>query len=930
MTKRLFLLDAFALIYRAHFAFIKNPLINSKGMDTSCITGFVNTILHIVESEKPTHLAVGFDLPTPTFRHESFPEYKANRDAQPEAITEAVPIIKEILEAWNIPILFAEGFEADDVIGTIAHKAEAEGFEVFMVTPDKDYGQLVTSNIKMYKPAKGKEAAEIWGVQEVCEYWRISSPIQVIDILGLQGDAVDNIPGVPGIGPKTAATLIEKFESVENILQNTNQLQGKVKEALENNKEKALLSKQLATIELHVPVNFNAEDCAYDGPNTEKLIDIFKYLEFRSISSKILALYPDKNNQKVTEATQFDLFGNPVNTPAPAPIRERVGITHNIKNTKHNYLTLNTPEEVTKLAETLNQKTEFAIDTETTDLNPSLAELVGISIAFQANEAYYIPIPADRQKAQLLIEALRLPIENENIAKIGQNIKFDLLVFKHYGILMVGKLKDTMLMHYLLEPDKRHNMNYMAESLLDYSPISIEALIGKGKGQLNMRDIDIERISQYAAEDADITLQLKNALEPKLDESITKLYNTMEEPLLKVLAEMEAEGVKLDIPFLEEYSLVLETEIQELQTKIYRDAGVTAINLNSPSQVGELLFDRLKVPYRWKKNANGSYSTEEDKLAELALGFPIINDILSYRSLQKLKNTYVDALPKMVNPTTLRIHTSFNQALTQTGRLSSQNPNLQNIPVRTEKGREIRKAFVAKDPDHVILSADYSQIELRLIAEIAKDDAMLEAFTQGLDIHTATAAKVYQVPLEEVSKEQRYNAKTINFSIIYGAGAQNLSRQLGIKAAEAKKLIESYFEQYKGLKIYMSATIAQAREDGFVTTLMGRKRFLRDINSRNQLARSNEERMAINTPIQGSAADMIKMAMINIHNRLREQKLKTRLILQVHDELLLDVPKNEIDQVKNILSHEMRNAIPNLTVPIEISMGIGNNWLEAH
>ena len=930
MTKRLFLLDAFALIYRAHFAFIKNPLINSKGMDTSCITGFVNTILHIVESEKPTHLAVGFDLPTPTFRHESFPEYKANRDAQPEAITEAVPIIKEILEAWNIPILFAEGFEADDVIGTIAHKAEAEGFEVFMVTPDKDYGQLVTSNIKMYKPAKGKEAAEIWGVQEVCEYWRISSPIQVIDILGLQGDAVDNIPGVPGIGPKTAATLIEKFESVENILQNTNQLQGKVKEALENNKEKALLSKQLATIELHVPVNFNAEDCAYDGPNTEKLIDIFKYLEFRSISSKILALYPDKNNQKVTEATQFDLFGNPVNTPAQPPIRERVGITHNIKNTKHNYLTLNTPEEVTKLAETLNQKTEFAIDTETTDLNPSLAELVGISIAFQANEAYYIPIPADRQKAQLLIEALRLPIENENIAKIGQNIKFDLLVFKHYGILMVGKLKDTMLMHYLLEPDKRHNMNYMAESLLDYSPISIEALIGKGKGQLNMRDIDIERISQYAAEDADITLQLKNALEPKLDESITKLYNTMEEPLLKVLAEMEAEGVKLDIPFLEEYSIVLETEIQELQAKIYRDAGVTAINLNSPSQVGELLFDRLKVPYRWKKNANGSYSTEEDKLAELALGFPIINDILSYRSLQKLKNTYVDALPKMVNPTTLRIHTSFNQALTQTGRLSSQNPNLQNIPVRTEKGREIRKAFVAKDPDHVILSADYSQIELRLIAEIAKDDAMLEAFTQGLDIHTATAAKVYQVPLEEVTKEQRYNAKTINFSIIYGAGAQNLSRQLGIKAAEAKKLIESYFEQYKGLKIYMSATIAQAREDGFVTTLMGRKRFLRDINSRNQLARSNEERMAINTPIQGSAADMIKMAMINIHNRLREQQLKTRLILQVHDELLLDVPKNEIDQVKNILSHEMRNAIPNLTVPIEISMGIGNNWLEAH
>jgi DNA polymerase-1 len=930
MTKRLFLLDAFALIYRAHFAFIKNPLINSKGMDTSCITGFVNTILHIVESEKPTHLAVGFDLPTPTFRHESFPEYKANRDAQPEAITEAVPIIKEILEAWNIPILFAEGFEADDVIGTIAHKAEAEGFEVFMVTPDKDYGQLVTSNIKMYKPAKGKDAAEIWGVQEVCEYWRINTPIQVIDILGLQGDAVDNIPGVPGIGPKTAATLIEKFESVENILQNTNQLQGKVKEALENNKEKALLSKQLATIELHVPVTFNAEDCAYDGPNTEKLIDIFKYLEFRSISSKILALYPDKNNQKVTEATQFDLFGNPINTPTPPPVRERVGITHNIKNTKHNYLTLNTPEEVAKLAQTLNQKTEFAIDTETTDLNPSLAELVGISIAFQANEAYYIPIPADRQKAQLLIEALRPPIENENIAKIGQNIKFDLLVFKHYGLLMVGKLKDTMLMHYLLEPDKRHNMNYMAESLLDYSPISIEALIGKGKGQLNMRDIDIERISQYAAEDADITLQLKNALEPKLDESITKLYNTMEEPLLKVLAEMEAEGVKLDIPFLEDYSIVLETEIQELQTKIYRDAGVTAINLNSPSQVGELLFDRLKVPYRWKKNANGSYSTEEDKLAELALTFPIINDILSYRSLQKLKNTYVDALPKMVNPTTLRIHTSFNQALTQTGRLSSQNPNLQNIPVRTEKGREIRKAFVAKDPDHVILSADYSQIELRLIAEIAKDDAMLEAFTQGLDIHTATAAKVYQVPLEEVTKEQRYNAKTINFSIIYGAGAQNLSRQLGIKAAEAKKLIESYFEQYKGLKTYMSATIAQAREDGFVTTLMGRKRFLRDINSRNQLARSNEERMAINTPIQGSAADMIKMAMINIHNRLREQQLKTRLILQVHDELLLDVPKNEIEQVKTILSHEMKNAIPNLSVPIEISMGIGNNWLEAH
>lgn len=931
--KKLFLLDAYALIYRAHFAFIKRPLINSKGMNTSCVQGFCNTLMDLISKEKPTHLAVGFDLSGGTFRNEMFPEYKANRQEQPEDITAGVPWIKKILEAWNIPILAVQNYEADDVIGTIAKKAEAEGFEVYMMTPDKDYGQVVSDKIFLYKPAAFGNDVEKWGVAEVCEKWGIKRVEQVIDMLGLQGDAVDNIPGVPGIGPKTAAALLEKFDSIEGVIANVGELTGKTQTQIQQFAEQALLSKKLATIELDVPIDFDAKAYEFEEPKVDELLEIFKELEFRSLSTKIATTYgkATKSESASGAGVQTNLFGEVVENPKVVYAPQVSIADKNITNTPHDYKLVTEGKELDDLIALLEKSPVISFDTETTGIDATSVDMVGMSFAIKKGEGYYVPVSKNFDEVKELLQKFRQIFENENIAKIGQNIKYDMLILANYGVALKGELLDTMICHYLLEVDKRHNMDYLAETYLNYTPVSIESLIGKkGKTQLTMRDVNLDKVKEYAVEDADITLQLKDSLFPLLDAGLKKLYDEIEAPLIKVLAEMEFEGINLDADFLNNYSVKLETDIRALEKKVYEAAGVREINLNAPGQIGEMLFVRMKIPYRWKKTKTGAFSTDEEILTELSYEHEIVKDILAYRGLQKLKSTYVDALPRMLNPRTGRIHSSFNQALTYTGRLSSQNPNLQNIPVRSEQGREVRKAFVPRDKDHVLISADYSQIELRLIAEIANEENMIEAFKNKLDIHSATASKVYGVPIDEVTKEQRYNAKTINFSIIYGAGAQNLSKQLGIKSSEARQLIDNYFQQYPGLKRYMEQTVANAREEGYVTTMMGRKRYLRDINSRNGLTRSNEERQAINTPIQGSAADLIKIAMININRELKTQGFATRMILQVHDELIFDAPRTEVEKVKPLITDLMQNAIPNLRVPIEVGIGEGENWLEAH
>ncbi len=934
--KRLFLLDGHALVYRAHYAFIARPLINSKGWDTSAITGFVRTIADLIKNQKPSHLAVSFDLPGGTFRDEMYPAYKANRDAQPEGITFALPWIMKILEAWKIPILTLPNYEADDVIGTIAKKAEKEGYKVYMVTPDKDYGQLVSPNIFMYKPAKSGNDAEILGEQEICEMWGIERVEQVIDILGLQGDSVDNIPGVPGVGPKTAAKFLAEFGSIENLLANTDKIKGKNQERLREFADQALLSKKLATIDIDAPINFEEHRYDLEPFDKELLSEIFKELEFRTLAAQILGEpnTPQPAPKAAGAGSQGTLFGDapaakPVKRVAP-PIPAHSMAEHNIENTPHEYHLTDTPEKRKQLCDLLARQTIICFDTETTGIDANAAELVGISFSIKPHEGWYVPVPADQVEAQKIVDEFRPIFENEKIGKIAQNIKYDALMLKWYGVELKGDWYDTMIAHYLLEPELRHGMDYLAETYLKYKPVPIESLIGKGAKQLSMRDIRVERVAEYAAEDTDVTFQLKEYFFPKLkEEGLLELYETMESPLTRVIVDMEYEGINLDREFLEKYSVELEKQIQDFEKKIHADAGVV-FNIASPSQVGEVLFGKMGIPYRWGKTKTGKYSTDESKLTELAAEYPFVADILTHRGLSKLKSTYVDALPLQVNPKTGRVHSSFNQALAATGRLSSNNPNLQNIPIKTPEGRRVREAFIPRDENHVLLAADYSQIELRLIAEMSNDTAMLEAFQKGQDIHRATAARVYGTPYEEVTSDQRRNAKTVNFSIIYGAGATNVSQQLGIKRSEAKELIDTYFQQYQGLKNYMDDTVNFARENGFVKTLLGRRRYLRDIDSRNSLARSNAERVAINTPIQGTAADLIKVAMIHIHAALKEKNLQTKMILQVHDELVFDVPKGELETVKPIIDDLMKNAIPNLKVPILVEMGTGNTWLEAH
>ncbi|MCR9285962.1 MAG: DNA polymerase I [Bacteroidetes bacterium] len=929
--KKLFLLDGHALVYRAHYAFITRPLINSKGLNTGAITGFVRSLWDILNNQKPTHIGVAFDPKGPTFRHEEFVEYKANRDAQPEDITTAFPYIRAIVEAFNIPIVEVSGFEADDTIGTLAKKAEKEGFKVYMVTPDKDYAQLVSENIFMYKPSRQGNGVDILGVPEVLEKWDIKRVDQVIDILGLQGDSVDNIPGIPGIGAKTAVKLLAKYDTVEGLIENAHELKGKQKEKVEQFAEQGLKSKWLATIDINVPIDFKADELKLEPFDREKLTELFKELEFRSLSKTILGQSAQPAQQG---GVQGSLFGDTPSAPARkdfSAIPSHSAATKNIENTKHEYLLMDTPEKRVALIEILSKEKGFCFDTETTGIDANQAELVGMSFSIEAHGGWYVPVPADQEAAKAIVHEFKPLFENVNIEKYAQNIKYDGLMMKWYGVELKGKFFDTMIAHYLLEPGLRHNMDYLSETYLKYQPVSITTLIGKkGKNQLSMRDIPVEKVCEYAVEDSDVTLQLKEILSPKLkEENLKELYDTMEEPLVKALIDMEYEGINLDSQFLNEYSKELGTGILENEKRIYEKAGVK-FNIASPKQVGEVLFDKMDIPYRWRKTKTGQYSTDESKLTELAKDHDIVADIMNYRTLAKLKSTYVDALPKMVNPRTGRIHSSFNQALAATGRLSSNNPNLQNIPIKTPEGRKVRKAFIPRDKDHLLLAADYSQIELRIIAEISGDEAMLEAFQKAQDIHRATAAKVFQVDYDAVTADQRRAAKTVNFSIIYGAGSTNLSQQLNIKRAEAKEIITQYFSQYSGLKNYMDKTVEFARENGFVKTLMGRRRYLRDINSRNALARTNTERVAINTPIQGTAADLIKIAMINIHKEFKKQNFKSKMILQVHDELVFDAHKDELEIIKPIIEDKMKHAIPDLKVPLLVGMDTGENWLEAH
>lgn len=926
--KRLFLLDGHALVYRAHFAFINRPLINSKGFNTSAITGFTRTLWDLMRTQNPTHLAVAFDPSGPTFRHEMMESYKANREEQPEDIRLSFPYIHQILQAFKIPIISVTNYEADDVIGTLSKQAEREGFQVYMVTPDKDYGQLVSENIFMYKPSRQGNGIDILGVKEICEKWDISRVEQVIDMLGMQGDSVDNIPGIPGIGPKTAAKLLKQFDSLENLLDNTDQLKGKQKEKVEDNRELAILSKELAKINLEVPIQFNATDYLIEPFDRDWLSEIFKELEFRTLANQILG----QAEEKPLVGTQGSLFSSAPAAMADSGLAKHDLADKNISNTEHNYVLVNTDVEQENLLAELQNAPVVCFDTETTGLDANQAELVGLAFAKEKGKAWYVPMPADQTEAQRIVDRFKPFFTNPNVTKVGQNLKYDILVLKWYGIEMAGALIDTMVMHYLLEPERRHNMDYLSETLLQYKPVSITTLIGKkGKHQKSMRDVPVEQVVEYAGEDADITWQLKEVLAPKLAEEtkIQELYDNIEAPLVKVLAEIQYEGINIDTTFLADYSKTLAEEIVALEDKVTAAAGTT-FNLASPKQVGQILFEHLKIPYRWRKTKSGQYSTDEEKMSEVALDHPIAADILRHRGLTKLRSTYLDALPKLVNPKTGRVHSSFNQTVAATGRLSSQNPNLQNIPIRTAEGRRIREAFIPRDENYTLLAADYSQIELRLIAEISGDEAMLEAFQTGQDIHRATAARVFDTPYDEVTRDQRGQAKTVNFAIIYGAGSQNLSQQLGISRAEAKELIDTYFQRYPGLKNYMDDTVKNAREQGYVTTLLGRRRILRDINSKSSLARSNAERMAINTPIQGTAADMIKIAMVSLQAALKAGNFQSKMILQVHDELVFDAHKSELDKLQPLIEQHMREALPDLKVPIVVEVGLGQNWLEAH
>ncbi len=933
--KKLFLLDGMALMYRAHFALSKNPRFTSGGLNTSAVMGFTNTLLDVLRKESPTHMAVVFDTDAPTERHTDFEHYKAHRQAMPEDLSKAMPYVIKLILGFNIPVITSDGYEADDIIGTLAKKAEQRGYQVYCMTPDKDFAQLVSPNIFVYKPSRMGSDIEIMGVKEVREKWEVEDVCQVIDILGLWGDAVDNIPGIPGIGEKTAKLLIKQYGSVENIIKNSHELKGKLRENVENFAEQGIMSKKLATILLDAPVELDEEGLEICAPSRDLLEPLFAELEFRTLGRRVFGDDFSITEIKATSGQQ-DLFSSATTstvrtlTVDVTDIAEPEPAAKNIHNVTHEYHLTDTPEKRAELLALLQQQTEITFDTETTGIDANNCELVGLSFAIKPGEAWYIPVPADYADAKAIADEFKPVLENEAINKVGQNIKYDILVLKWYGIEVKGQLFDTMMAHYILDPDTRHSMDILSENYLGYKPVSITELIGpKGKNQLTMRDVDVEKVKEYAGEDADVTLQLKQVFEGKLQAvEAEKLINEIEHPLIYVLADVEFEGVKLDEQTLKDFSKQLETDINRLEQTVYEKAGVK-FNVSSPKQLGEVLFEKLQLDPKAKKTKTGQYQTGEDVLLALASKSDIVRDILDFRQLLKLKSTYVDALPLMINPKTGRIHTSYNQAIAATGRLSSNNPNLQNIPIRTERGREVRKAFIARDADHVLLSADYSQIELRIIAEISKDANMLDAFAKNLDIHTATAANVYGVPLTEVTSDMRRNAKAVNFGIIYGQSSFGLSQSLGIPRKEANDIIEQYFVQYSGIKNYMSETMNFARENGYVKTLMGRRRYLRDINSANATVRGFAERNAINAPIQGSAADMIKIAMINIHRELKAQNLGARMTMQVHDELVFDVPRHEVEIIKPIIEHHMKTAIKT-EVPIMVEMGTGDNWLAAH
>ncbi|WP_310992982.1 DNA polymerase I [Aequorivita marina] len=942
--KRLFLLDAYALIFRGYYALIKNPTINSKGQDTSAILGFVNSLFDVIRRERPDHLAVCFDKGGSAERTELFEDYKANRDATPDVIKQSVPIIQEIIKAMHIPCIELSGLEADDIIGTLAKQAEKENYQVFMVTPDKDFAQLVSENIFMYRPARMGNAIETWGIPEVQKRFGVERPEQVIDYLGMMGDASDNIPGLPGVGDKTAKKFIAKYGSMEALLDNTDTLKGKMKEKVEANAELGRLSKKLATIITDCDVTFNEKDFELSMPDGEKVQQIFEDLEFRRLKDQFLKLFSSENinsdtkdqtasapkkatdDQKKTAGSgQFSLFGGGNTSEEITDYNSRT----TIENTEHFYQTVKEGMGTKLFIQNLLKQKSVCFDTETTGLNPLEAELVGIAFSWEKGKGFYIPFPENREEAQQLLEELRPFFEDESIQKIGQNLKYDIKVLAKYNITVKGKLFDTMLAHYLINPDMRHNMDVLSETYLNYTPVPITELIGKGKNQRSMREVEVDKQTEYAVEDADITFQLKEHFEKELGDANTqKLFDEIEVPLLRVLAAMELEGINLDQDFLKSLADALDKDILQLEKGIYEEAGET-FNIASPKQLGEILFGKMKLIDKPKKTKTGQYSTAEAVLSALSKDHKIIRDVLEYRGLAKLKSTYVDALPEQVEPTTGRVHTDYMQTVAATGRLSSNNPNLQNIPIRTERGRQVRKAFVPRNEDYVLMAADYSQIELRIIAALSEEDNMIEAFKNGEDIHASTAAKVFDVPIEEVTREQRSNAKTVNFGIIYGVSAFGLSNQTDLSRTEAKELIDTYYKTYPKLRNYISEQITFAREHGYVQTVLGRRRYLKDINGSNQMVRGAAERNAVNAPIQGSAADIIKVAMISIHKKLEEKEFKSKMLLQVHDELVFDVYKPELQDLKTMVKHEMENAYQ-LIVPLDVDLGVGENWLEAH
>ncbi len=942
--KRLFLLDAYALIFRGYYAFIKNPRINSKGMDTSAIMGFMNSLLDVIKREKPDHLAVAFDKGGSVLRSEMYVEYKAHREATPDAIKIAVPYIQELLRAMHIPIIEVAGFEADDLIGTIAKQAEKENYQVFMVTPDKDFAQLVSENIFMYKPARMGNGIEIWGVPEVLARFEIERPEQVIDFLGMMGDAADNIPGLPGVGEVTAKKLLKEFGTMENLLANTDKLKGAMKDKIEANKDKGILSKTLATIILDCPVTFNEKDYELSRPDIEKTDAIFQELEFRRMAEQFDNLFNPNATKTVEKSVdenklykkpqpkneeQFDLFASAISEETSDETRHQYYA--NLENTEHSYQIIQGDLGLKLLLQNLQNQNSVCFDTETTGINTLHAELVGLAFSYEKGKGFYVPFPENQTEAQTLIDKFIPFFENENIEKIGQNLKYDLKILANYNIEVKGKLFDTMIAHYLINPDMRHGMDILSETYLKYAPKPIEDLIGKkGKGQKSMRDVSLEEIKEYAVEDADVTIQLKEIFTLELDKTETKkLFNEIEIPLVSVLAAMETEGINLDVPFLKSLSLDLAFDIKTLEDKIYEIAG-EQFNLASPKQLGDILFDKLKIGgAKQKKTKTGQYATGEEILSYLANEHEIVSAILDWRSLVKLQNTYVEALPMQVDIKSGRVHTDYMQTVAATGRLSSNNPNLQNIPIRTERGRQIRKAFIPRDENYTMLSADYSQIELRIIAALSGEENMILAFQNGEDIHKSTAAKVFEVALEEVTREQRSHAKTVNFGIVYGVSAFGLSNQTSLSRKESAELIEAYYATYPRLKTYINEQIQFARENGYVQTILGRRRYLKDINSANAIVRGAAERNAVNAPIQGSAADVIKIAMINIHKKLSSENWKSKMLLQVHDELVFDVHNSELEKIQPMIKHEMENAFK-MQVPLEVELGIGMNWLEAH